>query len=426
MRRDETLYPSAGNSPDRLDAERELANEARFARMVNVRIRPGHVRPLWAGHPWVYAQAVASIDGAPEAGDIVEVLDAQNNWLGAGFYSPSSAIAVRILSRTQGEAIDAGFFRSRFARALAFRREGLQLPNAQTTGYRLVHSEGDGLSGVIADMYGSVAVVQLLSAGMKRREAEVLGALREVTGASTIVELPSSEHQEREGFSVQPRATGAPLDALELRERGFAYRLPLGTVQKTGFYFDQRDNRAQVEALANGRRVLDACSYVGAFSLAAARGGAREVLALDRSEAALAIAAESARRAELAGSIRFERADIKRALAELLERGERFDLIVLDPPKLASSVRHLDRARKAYRAWNALALQLCAPDGVLLSCSCSAAMQPHDFVRTLALSAADARRETALFSLGQQAADHPTPAAFEEGRYLKAAFLRVI
>ena len=233
-----------------------LAIAARFARMVKVRIRPGHVRPLWAGHPWVYAQAVASIEGTAEAGDVVDVIDAQGHWLGAGFYSPSSAIAVRILTRTAGEAIDAAFFRARFARALAFRRDALGLPDAHTTGYRLVHSEGDGLSGVIADMYDRVVVVQLLSAGMKRREAEVLGALREVTGATSIVELPSTEHQEREGFSVQARVTGAPVDALEFRERGFAYRLPLNSVQKTGFYFDQRDNRAQVESLSKGRRKI--------------------------------------------------------------------------------------------------------------------------------------------------------------------------
>ncbi len=395
--------------------------------MPTVRIRPGHVRPLWAGHPWVYAQAVAEIEGTPGPGDVVDVVDPQHNWLGAGFYSPGSAIAVRILSRNSQETIDRAFFQTRFERAVAFRREALSLPDAHTTGYRLVHSEGDGLSGVIVDIYGSVAVVQLLSAGMKRRERDVLDALAEVTGASSILEVPSSEHQEREGFSVEPRAVhGAPVEVLEFVERDFVYRLPVGSAQKTGFYFDQRENRARIETLARGRRVLDACSYVGSFALAAARGGASEVVALDRSESALAVAADTAARAELAGRIRFERGDIKRALPDLLAKGERFDVIVLDPPKLAHSVRHLDRARKAYRTWNTQALQLCAAGGVLLTCSCSAAMQPHDFVRTLALSAADAGRETALFALGQQGPDHPTPAAFEEGRYLKAAFLRVM
>ncbi|HKU42623.1 MAG TPA: class I SAM-dependent rRNA methyltransferase, partial [Polyangiales bacterium] len=167
--------------------------------MTKVRIRPGHVRPLWAGHPWVYAQAVAGVEGAPLAGDLVDVHDPQGNWLGAGFFSPGSAIAVRIVSRTQGEAVDAGFFRERLARAQRFRASALALPDAETTGYRLVHSEGDGLSGLVVDRYADVAVVQFLSAGMKRREADVLEALRAVTGVRSIVELPSAEHQEREG-----------------------------------------------------------------------------------------------------------------------------------------------------------------------------------------------------------------------------------
>jgi 23S rRNA (cytosine1962-C5)-methyltransferase len=399
---------------------------AKFRRMTKLWIRGGHVRPVWAGHPWVYAQAVGKVEGTPEAGDLVDVLDPQDNWLGAGFYSPSSAIAARIVSRTPGETIDAAFFRDRLARALAFRRDRLGLPNAETTGYRLVHSEGDGLSGLVVDMYGDVAVVQLLTAGMKRRERAVFDALREVANVKSIVELPSGEHIEKEGLPPQPGAVhGEPVEQLVARERGFEFRLPLEAAQKTGFYFDQRDNRALVETLCAGRRVLDACSYVGAFSLAAARGGAREVVALDRSEAALEVARASAVRSGLGDRIRFERGDIKRALPELIAAGERFDVIVLDPPKLAHSVKHLDRARKAYRAWNAFAFTLCAQDAVLVTCSCSAAMLAHDFTRTLAIAAADSHREAALFAFGQQASDHPTPAAFEEGRYLKAAFMRV-
>jgi 23S rRNA (cytosine1962-C5)-methyltransferase len=177
--------------------------------------------------------------------------------------------------------------------------------------------------------------------------------------------------------------------------------------------------------LCAGKRVLDACSYVGAFSLAAARGGAREVLALDRSEAALAVAQDTAARSGLVERIRFQRGDLKRVLPELIDQGERFDVIVLDPPKLAHSVKHLERARKAYRAWNAFACSLCTDNAVLVTCSCSAAMQPHEFLRTIAIASADAKRDASLFAYGQQAPDHPTPAAFDEGRYLKAAFLRV-
>ncbi|MEY4575344.1 MAG: hypothetical protein RL701_47 [Pseudomonadota bacterium] len=394
--------------------------------MPKVRIRSGHVRPLWAGHPWVYAQAVASLDGTAVAGDLVDVVDPQDNWLGAGFYSPDSALAVRIVSRTQGAAVDFGFFRERLAAAVDLRKHWLQLPRADTTGYRLVHAEGDGLPGLIVDVYDSTATVQLLTAGMKRREQEIFAALREVLPLRTIVEMPSREHQEHEGFKVEPRvAAGEPVTDLVFSERGFDFSLPFAAAQKTGFYFDQRENRTRFESLCAGRRVLDLCTYVGAFALAAARGGAREVLAVDRSEAALAIAQQGIERAGYADVVRCVRRELKQALPEFAQAKQTFDVVVLDPPKLAHSARQLDRARTMYRLWNAQALRLCEPGALLVSCSCSGAMQPVDFIRTLAMAAADAGREITLLAMGEQAPDHPTPAAFQEGRYLKTAFVRV-
>jgi len=395
--------------------------------MAKVRIRSGHVRPLWAGHPWVYAQAVAGLEGSAAPGDLVDVVDPQGKWLGAGFYSPDSALAVRIVSRTPDALVDRAFFRERLGRAVDLRRHWLGLPSADTTGYRLVHAEGDGLPGLIVDVYGRAAVVQLLTVGMKRREEDIFAALREVLDLATIIEVPSRDHQDHEGFSVEPRvAAGEALTDLEFSERGFRFSLPFATAQKTGFYFDQRENRARFEGLCEGRRVLDLCCYVGAFTLAAARGGAREVLAVDRSDAALQLARQATERAELSGAVRFERRDLKQVLPEFLAEKRSFDVVVLDPPKLAHSARQLERARSMYRLWNSQALRLCEPGALLVSCSCSGAMQPLDFVRTLALAAADAGREITLLSLGEQAPDHPTPAAFQEGRYLKVAFVRVL
>jgi 23S rRNA (cytosine1962-C5)-methyltransferase len=394
--------------------------------MAKVRIRPGHVLPLWAGHPWVYAQAIAKVEGSPVAGDIVDVLDPHDKWLGAGFYSPDSALVVRVLSRTPGESIDANFFRERLEAARALRTGWLKLPRPDTNGYRLVHAEGDGLPGLIVDVYGDIATVQLLTLGMKQREQQIFSAIVAVSGVRSIVEMPSREHQQHEGFSVEPRIAHGPSVAdLTFLERGFEYRLPFASAQKTGFYFDQRDNRACVEALCAGRRVLDLCCYVGAFAMAAARGGAREVLAIDRSEAALALAQEGLSRAKLGALVRLERGELKKALPALVQRRERFDVVVLDPPKLAHAARQLERARATYRLWNAQALALCESGGLLVTCSCSGAMQAQDFLRTLALAAADAGRQISLLVLGEQAPDHPTPAAFQEGRYLKAAFLRV-
>lgn len=394
--------------------------------MTTVRIRSGHVRPLWAGHPWVFAQAIASTDGKPAAGELVQVVDPQGKWLGQGFYSPGSALAVRLLSRVQGEVIDRDFFSRRLREAFALRRDLLGLPNEETTGYRLVHAEGDGLPGLIVDVFDRVAVAQVLTFGMKQRQDELFDAIVTAAGVTSVVEMPSAEHQQREGFEAELRVVrGPPVQALCFRELGFDYELPLSAAQKTGYYFDQRENRARLASFCRGRRVLDAFSYLGSFSLSAARGGAREVLAVDRSEAALAAGAQIVARAGLTAQIRFERHDVKKLLPELFVRGERFDVVVLDPPKLAHSEKHLERARKAYRHWNAQALRLIEPGGVLVSCSCSAAMQPQDFVRTLGLASADAGRELQLLALAGQAPDHPTPPAFDEGRYLKAAFLRV-
>jgi 23S rRNA (cytosine1962-C5)-methyltransferase len=172
-------------------------------------------------------------------------------------------------------------------------------------------------------------------------------------------------------------------------------------------------------------RVLDLCSYVGAFALAAARGGAREIVVADRSEWALEIAQAACERAGVVERCSFVKAELKSYLPQLLERQDSFDVIVLDPPKLAHSARQLERARGMYRIWNAQAVRLCRPGGLLVTCSCSGAMQPADFVRTVALGAADSARAATLLALGEQAPDHPTPAAFQEGRYLKAAFLRI-
>jgi len=392
--------------------------------MTKIRIRAGHVRPLWAGHPWVYAQAVAGLEGTASAGDLVDVVDPHGHFLGAGFYAPGSALAVRILTREAGRAIDSAFFEERLRAALELRTRWVGLPRADTTGYRLVHAEGDGLPGLIVDVYGETATVQLLTAGMKQREEQLFAALRAVLPLRRVIEMPSREHQDQEGFRVEPRVVfGDATSDLTFLERGFEYRLPFASAQKTGFYFDQRDNRARLEALCRGRRVLDLCTYVGSFALAAARGGASDVLAIDRSEWALSIAQQGSERAGL--SLRFARRELKQALPELIAQQERFDVIVLDPPKLAHGVKQLERARSMYRTWNAQALALCEPGALLVTCSCSGAMQPVDFVRTLALAGADAGRQVTLLTLGEQAADHPTPAAFQEGRYLKAAFLRV-
>lgn len=395
--------------------------------MATVRLRSGHVQPIWAGHPWVFKQAIEEIDGAPGPGDVVTVVDARGQFIGRGYWSPKSAIPVRILARNEGDTLDAAFLGRRLEEAKAWRQELLDLPSEETTGYRLVHAEGDELAGLIVDVYGEAAVVQLLTAGMKRRETEIFAHVARVTGAKTVVEVASERMQRLEGFEAGTGIVRGPdIDRLKFRERGLDIEVPLSITQKTGYYFDQRDNRTQVEALAQGRRVLDAYSYIGGFALAAARGGATSVVAIDSSAPAIATGAGLANHHGYADVIEFQKSDVKRALPDLKQKGETFDMVIIDPPKLAPTSRHLDAGRKAYRRLNAAALRVVAEGGLLVTCSCSGAVKPHDFLRTIGLAAKDARRRVSLIHQGHQGADHPTPAAFPEGRYLKCAILRVL
>jgi 23S rRNA (cytosine1962-C5)-methyltransferase len=389
--------------------------------MVKVELKRSHATPVAAGHPWVFAQAVARVHGSAAAGDEVVVVDPQGKPLGRGFWSPESAIVVRVLTPDPEQALDGEFLRERLRQAVATRRL-LGLPSERTTGYRLVHAEGDGLAGLIVDVYGEALVVQLLSAGMQRRKSEVVAALVEVVKPRTIFEEASAQLLAREGVAAESGLLwGEPLEALRFLERGLDFELSRESSQKTGYYFDQREHRDEVERIAAGREVLDACCYVGGFALAAARGGASSVLALDSSEPALRSGEALARRNGLA-QIRFEKADVRSELGRLAEAGARYDLVIFDPPKLVPTAKHLERGRMAYRRQNRFAIELVKPGGVLVTCSCSAAMDETEFTRMLAFAARDARRELSLLRVGKQAPDHPVLPGFAEGSYLKTAF----
>jgi 23S rRNA (cytosine1962-C5)-methyltransferase len=379
----------------------------------------------------VFAQAIARVEAPASAGSVVDVLDPRGNFLGRGFYSPDSAIPVRIVTRDANEPLDEALLSRRIKAAIEFRRTVLSLPDESTTGYRLVHAEGDGLPGLIVDAYGDVLAAQFLTIGMKRHSDAILRSLAEHSNAKTIIEVASPRHQKIEGFEVQEGPVWGPaVDYLVFREHGFEWRIqppgaPGGGGQKTGYYFDQRETRATVEQLAKGRRVLDLYSYVGGFSLASARGGATEVTAVDSSQFALECAAATAQRMGLADKIRFIRGDARKVMAQLAEDKREFDLVVLDPPKLAMGARDLDEARTMYRKLNALACRLVAKGGLLVSCSCSQAMTGGDFLRVVATGARDVQREVTVLRLLGQPPDHLVPAAFPEGRYLKVIVARV-
>jgi len=383
-------------------------------------LKPGHVQPVWAGHPWIFAQAVGEIRGDVQHGGEVEVLDARGNSLGRGLYSEGSALAVRLFSRIGDEPFDSALLGRRLAAAAA-RRRAFGLPDADTTGYRVFHGEGDGIPGLVIDRFGSTLVVQFGSAGVAQRSALVFDALEAHFSPSAIIDRTSEKAARADRFElVQGLARGEMPDTLDFVERGLAYELPLSLAQKTGFYFDQRPLRARIEHLARGKSVLDGYSYVGAIGLSAARGGASRVVSVDSSGPALEVGRELAQKNRL--DVHFERSD---TLAFLSAGGPDWDIVVGDPPKLAQSRAGRDKAQSAFRRIAAVSVRAVKPGGLVVLSSCSAALGLREIERCLALGARDAERSATTLERVFQGIDHPVPPAFAEGLYLTTLIAQV-
>ncbi len=389
-------------------------------------LKAGHVQPVWAGHPWVYAQAVERIEGGAAAGDEVEVVDARGNRLGRGLYSPGSAIPVRLYTRgDKARNIDGALLAERIQRAV-LRREALGLPSASTDAYRVVHAEGDDLPGLVVDRFNDVLAVQIATIGVKRREGMLLDALSHHMKPRAIIDRSSARLAKHEGFEAGRGVVrgDTELTELEFAERGLVYRVPLELGQKTGFYVDQRPLRDRIEQLAAGRRVLDAFCYVGAIALAAARGGAREVEAVDTNALAIEVAAECAAQNGLSGRIRFEREDAHDTLAHAGRKGG-YDLVVCDPPKLAPSRSTRKRALASMRRLSAAGCRATRIGGLLAICSCSAAIGMDELTRAVALGGRDVGLRPVILERLFQGPDHPVPAAFPEGLYLSTLIVEV-
>ncbi len=343
----------------------------------SVTLKPGHVQPVWAGHPWVFRQAVEKVDDGVGAGDEVLVIDPQGKVLGRGLYSPKSAIAVRLYTPDGACAVDGALLRQKIERAVAMRRvQGLPngQPGCETTGFRLVHGEGDGLPGLVVDVFDEVLVVQLGIAGLARLEGAIVDALVQTVGPKAIIDRTPKVLAQAEGFAPKDEglrvlAGEAPTE-LRFAERGLRFELPLELAQKTGFYFDQRPLRERIEGLSRGSRVLDACCYVGAIGLSAARGGATEVLCVDKSGPAIEGAKRCAELNATPDIMRFETAEARQAFAAAAEEGP-FDIVICDPPKLAARRRSRNKALTAYRKLAAGACGATSHGGVLAFCSCS-------------------------------------------------------
>ena len=392
--------------------------------MKTIRLLEGKERSLRRRHPWVFQ---GSIDrGRADAGETVRVEAADGSFLCWGAFSPESMIRVRAWTFDEAERIDHAFFKRRVARALALRA---RLP-IDSDGVRLVHGEADGLPGLIVDRYADVLSAQFLSAGMERWREAIAEILRAATDCTKLYERSDSGVRALEG--LEPRAgwlrggeAGGSITPTALTIREHAWRLGLDVAEghKTGFYLDQRDNRARFAQWVRHfglQRVLNCYCYTGGFSVAALAGGAQHVIGVDSSAPALARAcANVALNGFDAARHEAVDADVNQFLRARLQAGETFDAIVLDPPKFAPTAAHAERAARAYKDINRLALKLLAPGGLLLTFSCSGGVGAELFHKIVAGAAADAGVDGAILQRLEGAPDHPTTLVFPEGEYLK-------
>ena len=388
-----------------------------------VTLKPGREKSLRQRHPWVFSGAIARVEGTPGSGETVALHAADGTWLASAAWSPASSIRARVWSFDPAQRIDPAFFAARIAAAVRMRAS---LLDANHTGCRLVHGESDGLPGFIADRYAGVAVVQLLSAGAERWRDALVAAVQEATACSTVHERSEADVRALEGLESRAGTlVGRLPDPLSFLENGLRYRVDVGRGQKTGFFLDQRDNRSRVQSLARDRDALDCFCYTGGFTVAALAGGARSVLAIDSSGDALAIA-----RANVAGNnldaarVEWRDADVFAELRSLRDARADFDLVILDPPKLAPTARHAARAARAYKDINLLALKLLRPGGLLATFSCSGGVSAELFQKIVAGAALDARADAGIVGRLGASADHPVALHFPEGEYLKGLLVR--
>jgi 23S rRNA (cytosine1962-C5)-methyltransferase len=387
-------------------------------------LKPGREKSVKRGHPWLFSGAIAKVEGAPQLGDTVEIRSASGETLGVGAFSPHSQIRAR-LWQTAGVAVDARYFAQRIERAVELRRA--LLAGTDTDAVRLLHAESDGLPGVIADRYGDTVVAQFSSAGAERWRDAVADALLAISGVSRVWERSDATARQLEGLPERSGLLrGPPLqEPLVVHEHGLEYVVAVEAGHKTGFYLDQRDNRRLLRELAAGKHVLDCFCYTGGFALNALVAGAKSVTAVDSSATALQLAQDNALR-NGGREAEWREADVFQLLRRFRDEGRKFDTIVLDPPKLAPTAAHAERAARAYKDVNLLAFKLLQPGGTLMTFSCSGGVSAQLFQSIVAGAAADAGTRVVIERWLHAAADHPVALHFPEGEYLKGLVCRTL
>jgi 23S rRNA (cytosine1962-C5)-methyltransferase len=387
---------------------------------------PGREKSILRKHPWIFSGAIKNVNGDPVSGETVEIISAAGIILGTGAYSNKSQIRVRAWSFDPHEKIDRGYFREKIKQAILIREmiPSLEVSNSR----RLIYGENDGLPGVIADKFGDIIVLQLSTTGAYHWRETIIEEIVDSTKCKCLFEKSDSDINQLEGLDDVVQIQFGSLDAASviIQENGLNYLFEIEGSQKTGFYLDQRNNRKELREYSQSKRVLDCFCFSGGFTLNALKGGASHVIAVDSSDAALRLASENLKlnnfdgaKVELVNDNAFE------YLRKLRDRGEQFDLIILDPPKFAPTTSQVERAARAYKDINLLAFKLLSPNGVLFTFSCSGGVGLPLFQKIVADAALDAGKSAQIIKFLHQAEDHPISSAFPEGEYLKGLVCKV-
>ncbi|MFP6741074.1 MAG: class I SAM-dependent rRNA methyltransferase [Alphaproteobacteria bacterium] len=388
-----------------------------------IHLMPGHAKRLRLGHPWAYSNELRMDDEAKALapGTVVRVVDPGREVLGCATFNPHSLIALRMLARQSDTDIDAGFFRDRLSAARDLRDRLVKAPH-----YRLIHAEADNLPGLAIDRFGDVFVCQVNSAGMERLIPDLLAALHELFDPRAVVLRGDSPVREFEGLDSRIEVIAGALEGtVETEEYGVRFIADPLAGQKTGWFIDQRENRHFVAGLANGATMLDVYSYAGGFGIAAAMAGATQVTCLDRSESALASAARAADLNGVAARCSFERGEAFAEMEHRAKAGERYDVVVADPPSFVKNRKGIKAGLRGYRKMTRLAAALVAPGGFLFVASCSHNAEVPAFAEAVSRGIADADRSGRILRAAGAAPDHPNHPALPESNYLKSLTLQL-
>ncbi|MCJ0826270.1 class I SAM-dependent rRNA methyltransferase [Luteimonas sp. 50] len=379
------------------------------------------LRNAWrSSHPWIFQKLVDKPVAKPKPGSIVDIVGVDGEWVGRGFYNGHSRIALRILETDRDVPVDAGWFARKIAAAVSLRRDVLKL-DAIGDAWRVVHSEGDGLSGLVVDRYADLLVVEFFSAGMFRHREWIYEALREQFPGCRFHAFADEHVQKQESFDFRGSEPAAPAI---ITEHGIRFRADPAGAHKTGFFADQRDNRQWLSQLCAGQRVLDLCCNTGGFGVYAAVRGASEVVGIDIDEDVLAIARGNAKLNDV--RVKYVQADIFPWLRDAGNRGDLFDVVVLDPAKMTRDREQVIPALKKYLDMNKLALGVVKPGGLLATFSCTGLVSEEEFLGMLRRAAFYSGRTVQVLKVAGAGPDHPFLAQVPESRYLKAVFCRVV